>query len=234
MTKLLVSEEVKEKFPDLRVLLILIKGVRVEKRADDLEEFKKKVIKKVKEKHTIDSLKDEPIIRTYRDFFWKIGIDPTKIRPASEALIRRVLQGKSLPQINTVVDAYNLASTSSGVPIAAFDYRSLEGNLLMRFARKDERFLGIGMKDPVILEGKEIVISDLKKLIAIYPYRDSDETKIKEDTKDVLVMVCGAPGVGDDVLETAGNAVKEYITRFCGGLVILQSPSYSDFNPTLV
>jgi len=98
-----------------------------------------------------------PIFRTYRDFFWEIDIDPTKTRPASEALVRRVLQGKTLPTINTLVDAYNLASLTSGIPLAAFDYQSLEGELEMRFARKGEEFLGIGMDGPKSLDGGEIV-----------------------------------------------------------------------------
>ncbi len=63
----------------------------------------------------LEGLKDEPIFRTYRDFFWTMGVDPTKVRPAAEALIRRILVGRSMPRINTVVDAYNLASMTTHI-----------------------------------------------------------------------------------------------------------------------
>ena len=54
----------------------------------------------MRKNYSLDGLKDEENIRAYRDFFWKLGIDPTKIRPAAEALIRRILGGKEIPRIN--------------------------------------------------------------------------------------------------------------------------------------
>ncbi|MEM2741143.1 MAG: phenylalanine--tRNA ligase beta subunit-related protein, partial [Nitrososphaeria archaeon] len=174
----------------------------------------------VKSRYTLDKLKDEPLFRAYRDFFWKIGIDPTKVRPASEALIRRILLEKPLPHINMLVDSYNLASIVSGVPIAAFDENKILGELFMRNAINGEEFLGIGMEKPILLNGTEIVICDKEKLVAIYPYRDADSTKITGETKNVIFLVCGVPGVSDNVLENAVNKVIEYVTRFCGGNVI--------------
>lgn len=210
------SEKLRERFPDLRVLTTRITGVGVRRESAELQKFREEVVEEVRKKYDLDELKDVPIFRIYRDFFWEIGIDPTKTRPAAEALVRRVLQGKKLPTINTLVDAYNLASLSSGIPMAAFDYLSLEGNLTMRFAREDEKFHGIGMEEAKELTGGEIVISDSEKLIAIYPHRDSDETKITTDTEDVLLMVCGAPGVEDE-LKDARDKMVGYVTRFCDG-----------------
>lgn len=213
------SGKVRDRFPDLQVLLAKISGVRVERKSRELERFKKEVVQKIRKKYELEDLKDVSVYRTYRDFFWEIGIDPTKTRPASEALIRRVLQGKPFPTINTLVDAYNLASLRSEIPLAAFDCRSLEGGLLMRFAREGEEFLGIGMKEPTKLKGEEIVIEDSEKLIAIYPYRDSEDTKITAATNNVLLMVCGVPGVKEEILKDAKSMVIDYVTRFCGGEV---------------
>ncbi len=210
------SKEIRDRFPGLNVLTTRIKDVNVKKKSEELEEFKDEVISKVREKRDLEELKDIPVFRKYRDFFWEIDIDPTKTRPASEALVRRVLQGKTLPAINTLVDAYNLASLSSEIPLAAFDKKTLEGKLTMRFAEKGEKFHGIGMDKPKELEGGEIVISDSEKLIAIYPYRDSEETKITTNTKDVLLMVCGVPEVGEK-LDEARKIMINYVTRFCDG-----------------
>lgn len=210
------SGKLRDKFPGLRVLTTRMKGVDVKKESAELEDFKAEIIEEVREKHDLEELKEVEIFRTYRDFFWEIDIDPTKTRPAAEALVRRVLQGKSLPKINTLVDSYNLASLSSEIPLAAFDNQSLEGDLEMRFAREGVEFFGIGMDEPKKLSGDEIVISDYEKLIAIYPYRDSEETKITMNTQDVLFMVCGVPGVGDR-LERARKILTDYVTRFCDG-----------------
>ncbi len=213
------SEKVREKFPGLKVLTNRVEGVNIESGSGELEEFKDEVISQVREKRDLDELKDVSIFRKYRDFFWDLEIDPTKTRPASEALIRRILQGKEIPSINTLVDAYNLASIKSEIPLAAFDYETLEGDLELRFSERGEVFRGIGMDEPKELSGDEIVVSDSEKIVAIYPYRDSEETKITTDTTDVLLMVCGIPGVGGK-LDKAREIMLDYVTEFCGGEVV--------------
>ena len=212
-----IDSKLKTRFPDLNVLTHHIKGVHVQKRDNELENFKVEVMSQIKEEYDLDTVKDQPTFRAYRDFFWSIKIDPTKIRPAAEALIRRIIAGKTLPRINTLVDAYNLASIKSRIALATFDADKLEGDLLMRFAEEGERFYGIGMKKPLILKGGEIVVSDEKKLVAIYPYRDADNTKVTEKTENVTIVVCGVPGIPKRDLENASQVAVEYINRFCGG-----------------
>ena len=151
-------------------------------------------------------------------FFWKIGVDPTKVRPAGEALIRRVLRGNSIPRINPIVDAYNLSSIETGVALAAFDENLIRGDLTMRFSAPGEMFTGIGMDEPMSLKGNEIVLSDDEKLVAIYPYRDADSTKVTDETRSVILLSCGVPGIADDILGRAAIIAIDYITRFCGGV----------------
>ncbi|HDQ05697.1 MAG TPA: hypothetical protein ENN36_03110 [Candidatus Bathyarchaeota archaeon] len=212
-----IDSKLKARFPDLNVLTLNIKGVQVKKSDSELENFKAEVTKQVRNDYSLDSVKDHPTFRAYRDFFWSIKIDPTKIRPAAEALIRRIIAGKTLPRINTLVDAYNLASIKSRIALATFDADKLEGDLLMRFAEEGEQFIGIGMDKPLILTGGEIVVSDEEKLIAVYPYRDADNTKVTEKTENVAIVVCGVPGIPKRDLENASQVAVEYITRFCGG-----------------
>ncbi len=105
----------------------------------------------------------------------------------------------------------------STIPLAAFDEDELAGELLMREAREGEEFLGIGMEKPVVLNGGEAVVEDGEKLIAIYPYRDAEESKITEGTENTLMLICGVPNIGEEDLARAGRITVEYITRFCGG-----------------
>jgi DNA/RNA-binding domain of Phe-tRNA-synthetase-like protein len=212
-----INSKLETCFPDLKVLTHHIKGVDVQKRDIELENFKVEVMSQVRNEYSLDSVKDQPIFRAYRDFFWSIKIDPTKIRPAAEALIRRILAGKTLPRINTLVDSYNLASIKSRIALATFDSGKLDGDLLMRFAEEGEQFIGIGMDKPLILKGGEIVVSDEEKLVAVYPYRDADNTKVTENTENITVVVCGVPGIPKQDLENASQVALEYITRFCGG-----------------
>jgi DNA/RNA-binding domain of Phe-tRNA-synthetase-like protein len=210
-----IDSELSTRFPDLNTLTLHINGVKVQKRDDELEKFKLEVMNQVRNEYDLDAVKDQPTFRAYRDFFWRNGIDPTKIRPAAEALIRRILAGKTLPCINTLVDAYNLASIKSRIALATFDADKLKGNLLMRFAEEGEQFIGIGMEKPLILRGGEIVVSDNKKLVAVYPYRDADNTKVTEKTENITIVVCGVPGIPEEELENASRITVEYINRFC-------------------
>jgi len=212
-----IDSEVRAGYLGLDVLTRRVANAVVEKKNLELEKFKEEIIKEVKGKYTLDSLKDAPTFRAYRDFFWRVGIDPTKNRPAAEALIRRILRDNPIPNINTIVDAYNLASIKTEIALAAFDMEELQGNLVMRFARRGEKFLGIGMEKPMDLEGREVVISDDQKLVAIYPHRDADRSKVTEKTRNILLLVCGVPGITTDLLARAATVAVEYITRFCGG-----------------
>lgn len=215
-----VDKDLETKFPSLSALVMRLQGAKVRLEDPELEAFKEEVIERIKGRWALEQLREHPVFRAYRDFFWRVGVDPTKTRPASEALIRRVLRGRSLPRINTFVDAYNLASMEAAVPLAAFDMAWLSGDLLMREAATGEEFLGIGMEKPVILEGGEVVVEDGEKLVAIYPYRDAEVAKITVDTEDVLMLVCGVPNVGSDILNQAERISKEYVTRFCGGSLV--------------
>lgn len=212
-----IEPRLANRFPGLRVVVGYIDGVRVGSSSADLQRFKEEVLREVKQKYSLESLKDIVAFRAYRDFFWRVGIDPTKIRPAAEALVRRILAGKPIPTINNVVDAYNLASIKTEIALAAFNRDELKGSLLMRTAERRERFLGIGMNEPMELNGGEIVISDDEKLVAVYPYRDAERSKVSEVTRNLLILVCGVPGIDERVLAEAGEVALDLVTRFCGG-----------------
>jgi DNA/RNA-binding domain of Phe-tRNA-synthetase-like protein len=211
------SEQLQEEYPDLSARIITLTNVKVGRSNSELEDFKKEIYKKIRNTWNPEDLKNFDYFRKYRTFFWSLGIDPTKNRPASEALIRRIVRGRELPKINVLVDTYNLASMVSGIPLAAFDKSKLHGELLLRKAKAEETFIGIGMEKPLILNGGETVIQDEEKIVAIYPYRDAEESKITSSTKEVLLMTCGAPGITEDVLKKAEDIAVEYIKKFCNG-----------------
>jgi len=214
-----IVPELQSSFPGLRVVELKMEGLEVEGTDPALESFKREVQDRIRRRiASLAEVKDQPIFRAYRDFFWRVGIDPTKVRPAGEALTRRILAGRDLPTVNTVVDAYNIASVETSVAIAAFDLGAIdEGSLVMRRAMKGEPFHGIGMVSPDSLTGVEVVIEDKKssKLVAVYPYRDSDDSKVTELTKGVLFMMCGVPGIDELTLERAKDSTREYVGRFC-------------------
>ena len=194
-------------------------AIRIEPLSPALDAYKNEVSGLIRSRFTLENVKDDPGFRAYRDFFWSVGIDPTKTRPASEALVRRILANKQLPTINTAVDAYNLASALSGVPIAAFDADTLEGRLTMRFALDGESFQGIGMKEPILLKRNQVILTDSKNIIASYPYRDSDATKVTMATKNMHIVSCGVPGISKETVIEAYGICARNLLSYLGGEV---------------
>ncbi len=212
-----IDHRVTSDFPGLQVVTVGLEGLSVANRRPELDALKASLESRLREQHAADALKDEPSVRAYRDFFWSLGIDPTKIRPASEALVRKVVRGRPLPTINTAVDALNVASIETNVAFAAFDLDLLTGDLTLRYASAGERFLGIGMDAPVVLGGRELVIDDTKTLVAVYPYRDADATKLTTATRRAYLLGCGVPGVGGWDLQRATDRCAELVREHCRG-----------------
>jgi len=214
--QLTIDPLLRDRFPGLDAHLFGARDLDIRERDERLDSFATLLVREFREHLDLATLKDDPILRAYRDFYWRVGIDPTKIRPASEALLRRVLQGKDLPRINTLVDAYNLASMKTHVAIAAFDAARLVGDVLtMRLSRAGETFLGIQMDAPMTLQGHEVVVQDRNALVAIYPYRDAETTKVTLATTDTVFMTCGVPGIPDETLGSADVTTMEFVERFC-------------------
>ena len=211
------SRELLDTFPGIAVAEGVVRAVDNTGSHPGLERLKQSVIREVQSRYTLEEVRNDPVFRVYRDFFWKVGVDPTKTRPASEALVRRILAGRSLPAISTAVDAYNLASASSGIPIAAFDEDLLEGALSLRFAEIGEEFLGIGMDAPVILRENQVVMTDAGGIIAIYPYRDADATKVVPGTRNIHIVSCGVPGIPGERIIGAYRTCARYLEEFTGG-----------------
>ncbi|MCS7103216.1 MAG: phenylalanine--tRNA ligase beta subunit-related protein, partial [Candidatus Korarchaeum sp.] len=155
-----------------------LRGVRVSRSSSVLE----RVVEEVRDLYSLESLKDHPVARAYRDFYWRIGIDPTKVRPSGEALVRRILRGERVPSVNSVVDAGNAASALTLVPIGLYDMSKIVGKLELRLAKPGEVFQLIGGGERK-LEGGEPVLADEEGPIFLYPHRDCERTKIREDTR---------------------------------------------------
>src|SRR6185436_9316300 len=86
---------------------------------------------------------DIPGVSETRALFHRLDIDPTKHRPSSEALLRRVLQGKGLPVVNPVVDVCNLCSLEHQLPLGLYDRDRIDHTITVRLGRSGEGYEGI-------------------------------------------------------------------------------------------
>jgi len=160
------------------------------------------------------TLKDDDVIKAYRKFFWEHNIDPTKVRPAGEALARRVVRGSPIASINPLVDAGNLASMSTFVPIGIYDVDKISGSTLeLRYAVGVEIFHPIGGEPRRLETGTPILQTDKGLVLHVYPHRDSTLTMVTEATRRALVIGAGVRGVPKERVLEAVGLVVEYCRR---------------------
>ncbi|MHA1410305.1 MAG: B3/B4 domain-containing protein [Candidatus Odinarchaeia archaeon] len=211
------DDEVRSKFNDLNVCVALVKNIDNSEDNTFPSEERENILRQLRETYTLTELKNNPIIRAYRDFYWSLKIDPTKIRPAGEALVRRVLSGKPFPKISAAVDSYNLASVESFIALSGYDFSKITFPLKIRFSNVTDTFLGIGKNKEETLGGSKLVLLDKNNVICVYPYRDSEYTKIDFDTKDVLLVGYGVPKLDTDKIFRAVQLAYKNIHLACGG-----------------
>lgn len=214
MKKLEISDEARKL--GIFVAINEVSNLKITKNSS-LDEIINAIETKYKGKN-VDSLKDDLVVRAYRDFYWKIGIDPTKIRPSGEALRRRVMRGNKFPRINEIVDIGNIASIETLVPIGIYDRDKIVGNLHIIISKGNEEFFDLGSKKVEKLDkGIPILVDDEGKVLHVYPHRDSIITSVTSDTKNVVIVGAGVPNVGEDLVKRAVDNVVDLLEKFCSG-----------------
>lgn len=162
---------------------------------------------------TTVSIKEMVAIEATRRVYRACGKDPSRYRPAAEALIRRVVQGKELYQIDTLVDLINLASMKYGYSIGGFDADKFVGDTLaLGVGEPGEPYEGIG-RGMLNIEGMP-VYRDQKGGVGT-PTSDNERTKIEITTTHVLVLINGYDGNTETVSANA-DFVKSLLERYAG------------------
>jgi DNA/RNA-binding domain of Phe-tRNA-synthetase-like protein len=146
-----------------------------------------------------------------RELYRRFGTDPTKMRPSSEALLRRMKKGEPMPRINSLVDVANALSVQLQVPVGLYDLGKVKGDqLVIRLGAEGESYEGIG-KERVNVAGR-ICVADAEGPIG-NPSADSARTMITTDTEQAA-WIYFLPVRDDDVDRTA-----ELVAVFGRGLV---------------
>lgn len=170
---------------------------------------------------TTESLKDLPSIAATRRVYKACGKDPSRYRPASEQLIRRMLQGKELYQIDTLVDLINLASIAYGYSIGGFDADKFVGDTLtLGVGREGEPYEGIG-RGMLNIAGLP-VYRDAEGGVGT-PTSDHERTKMTMATTHLVVLINGYDGNEQRVAENA-HFIQELLRKYAqsdGGTVTL-------------
>jgi len=150
-----------------------------------------------------------PQIKAIRDAYRSLGKDPSRYRASQEALFRRILQGKGLFRINTVVDINNLVSLESVHSVGSYDLSQLDFPITFRVGRKGEVYKGIGKED-VNLEGLPILADGNGPFGS--PTSDSERAMITTNTRQVMMLIIAFSG--SDGLRAHTHRAVQLLSRF--------------------
>ena len=207
--ELRIDEEMKKLWPATRVGCLQYR-VKVEKKNEELWEYlKKDIFRKTKDEIFDYGVNEIPNIKESRAAYKAFGKDPSRYRVSSEALIRRIGQGKGLYEVNTVVDVNNLISIESGFSAGSYDVEKLGDRLVFRIGKKGETYQGIG-KDEVNIEALP-VLSDEEGAIGSST-SDSRRAMITEEAREVLTLIYSFSDNQD--LEKAMESGKKYLEAY--------------------
>ena len=148
-----------------------------------------------------------------RTMYKRVGIDPTKTRPSSEALLRRVRKGDPLPRINSMVDVCNWCSFEFQLPYGLYDAAHIEGDVMLRIGVDGESYPGI-RKDDVHVGGR-ITLVDAAGPFG-NPTSDSARTMVTPATTRALLVVFAPRDLETKRLKQVLDVTSQRMQQFTG------------------
>lgn len=181
---------------------------------EDLAREMDTACERVRQRVKPEQVADLDTIGQVRRLFRAWGLDPARYRPSSEALLRRVAQGKGLYRVSTAVDIINLGSMETGWPYGAYDMAHVNPPVTFRHGTVGETYDGIG-KHTWHLEGKP-VLADAQGPFGM-PISDSTRTMITEATQSVLTVIFAPLAADVEAIQSALDTLSNRFSRYCQG-----------------
>ena len=155
----------------------------------------------------------EPLdtIAAVRTMYKRVGLDPTKTRPSSEALLRRVRKGDELPRINTLVDIINWCSLETQLPYGLYDLGKISGAVTLRIGLPGEEYEGI--RKATVHVAERLTLADDTGPFG-NPTSDSARTMVTPETTRALVVIFAPVSIAEADTARAIHLTRDRIARF--------------------
>ena len=216
--KLKVDSQIFKTFPGLNLGVVIARQIDNTGSADEVIGLIRKREREIRENYNTETLSQEPKIESWRKAYSAFGAKPKKYKSSVESLYRMILKGVDLRPINKIVDIYNYISVKHMIPAGGDDAEKVDGDIVLRFAGGDERFTALNSDETETAKEGEVIYSDDKEVLCRrWNWRECDKTKMKEETREVVLVVEGLPPVTREELNAALDDLSQMIVEYCGG-----------------
>jgi DNA/RNA-binding domain of Phe-tRNA-synthetase-like protein len=205
------SDQIADKIKDLKLGLVEATQIVVSPDDERFEQELQSLISELKQKFQDIPPSNDGVVSATRRMYRQVGWEPTKYRPSSEALIRRLIKGKGLYRINNLVDYGNLVSARFHIPMGLYDLDNVQGDICIDVGNEDESYEGISK--PRISAGGKIILRDNDGVFG-NPTADSKRTSITEKTNHILALFFVSSTIDDSHARHTIDSLAQYYSRF--------------------
>jgi len=213
--KFRVSEDIFNEINPLKVGVVYCKNINNHFEGDEIEQAFTAEKEDIKRRFADVELASYPVIQKWRQVYKQFG--EKKKRCSVEALIRRTVNGKEIPLINPLVDIYNTASLKFELPCGGEDLNKVTDDIELTFANGTEDFLPLGeeeMEHPQ--EGEVVYRSGKDILCGSFNYRESDITKLTDDTKEAVLVIEYVNDENEEQLQAMLDYLSDAVSKYLG------------------
>lgn len=214
--KFRVETEIIERFNPINIGIVVCKDINNSYSGLEISEAFSKEKDDIIKRFDGVELALYPIFQKWRQIYKSFG--EKKNRCSIEALIRRTINGKEIPEINPLVDIYNTASIKFELPCGGEDLKKVSDDIVLGLASGEENFLPLGSTTIEHPSPGEIVYKSSDTILCgSFNYRESDLTKLTPETKDAVLVVESVLEEDNIKLSNMLNYLKENVEKYLGG-----------------
>jgi len=216
MHQIKIDPEAETNLSGVKLAALVGTGMRVVQDGYGFEGLVENAAAEIQKQFAGQPISSDPVVSAVRRMYRVVGWEPTKYRPSSEAMVRRLLKGQGLYSINNLVDLLNIVSLSFRLPAGLYDSDKIAGQPELGVGRNGESYEGLSKK-LIHAEGKIILRDDAG--IFGNPTADSKRTAISESTSNILALFFVPPGVDAPFIGKTIEQLRSYYQPFCEGTI---------------
>lgn len=218
--KFVIEQEVFNQYPDLKIGLIVVKGIDNARRNSNIESLLRGACAQKGREFANKELDEEPKVKCWYDAYGRFGINPKKYPPSIAALLKRVSAGKEIPHVNALVDLYNYFSLKNLITVGGEDLDWLCGDLRLTFTKGGEAFRPIGSIEVERAKEGEVAYMDDGGITCRYwNHRECERTKFTEKTRNAVIIVEDLSHMHMDEFGALLKEMQNGIMKYIGGQI---------------
>lgn len=212
--KFILADEFLENFPGTIIGVVIASNIDNKENNDDVLEIVRNEENKIKEILSLENFFEYPFIKSWRRAFKNFGAKDYK--SSHEALIKRILKGGETRQINKLVDLYNSISLKYKTPVGGDDLDKVEGNMYVKIAKGNERFIMLGSDETTNPKEGEVVYADDNDILCRrWNWREGNKAKFTNETKKAILFVDVIPPLTEEIVRVATNELADLVRKYC-------------------